>query len=192
MALRDINLLPDSFVLRRKSFRHGVLWATATLLCLVLVTVGGVFYVRNVDKGQRPGQSITDVRREYAGTMAAIEDMRSQLNALFFVDSVTGTRAYSDLMVKLSEIMGAGIWATELTLEQDPTAGTGVLSVNGFAISNAELSSFLNELDSEPMFQNAVLEFSRPVSSADKQYGVPLPEQLFSYQVECELVLNEA
>lgn len=122
MALRDVNLVPESILQRRYLLRHGVGWALAYgLLVAVLLGAYLAYTQATVAKHRVPG-SEKEVRQRLADTIAEIEGKKDELDRLALVRHVSRPFGTAEILGRLAEIMDPMTWLTEISVETDAAA----------------------------------------------------------------------
>jgi Tfp pilus assembly protein PilN len=186
MALRDINLIPEEILERRRLIRHLLLWfgglvAVAALVMAVNVhqsrlTHGGAPNLQGAlkDRAAALGRIVGDIRQEQKELDLARRE-QVQLVAL------SGQRrSYAPILAKLADVMNDQTWLQQLAFNtaKDRTLHLGM---TGFSHSHETLGTFIQRLSGEPLFRRVVLKSAQ--ESEDKLSG-SAPVQ---FQIECDV-----
>ena len=185
MALRDVNLVPQSIIQRRYAKRHLVGWAVAYGLLIVLLAGGHLLYTRSVIAKRRHAAGEEEMRRRLAGAIAEIEDKKEELARLAFVREIVCPVSAAEVLGRLAEAMAPQTWLTQLSL----TGASGedmILSMEGTAFSNSSLGAMVRGLSESDSFRDVILGGSseRTVTKS----GSNVPETVVQFRVKARAV----
>jgi len=189
MALRDVNLIPAGFIIRRGLVRHVCFWGACLFACLATM-LGFFLYESRVIRAQQPAlQSLDEIQMHLGRSVSKIEQIQTELQRLnqqrVVLDNITRNRSYCQVLCRLAEIFNDDVWLTQLTIDRNPEKNRTIqLGLTGLSFSNATLGNFINQISSDSMFSDVQLvyakEGSRPISKTNS--GKPL--KLIQFEIE--------
>jgi Tfp pilus assembly protein PilN len=178
MALREVNLIPAGRLARRGVFRHLCFWAACLFVSLCMI-FGFFFYQTRFIRAQQPAlQSLDEIQMHLGQSVSEIERIQTELQRLnqqrAVLDNITRNRSYCQVLWKLAEIFNDEVWLTQLTIDRNPEKNRAIrLGLTGLSFSNATLGNFINQLSSDPMFNDVQLvyakEGNRPISRTNSR-----------------------
>lgn len=196
MALRDINLIPGDMLYQQQLRRHVSFWAGCLAISLTLV-VGIYLYQRHAIMAEK--EILTRLKADQQQLAAKIEEMnqiKEELQKIaekrVVLNKITGNQAYSQVLLKLAEIMNEYTWLKQLTLEddkdyEDPEDDRIRLKLTGFSYSNEDLGDFLIQLSSQPLFKGVVLNYAKETTERHVKDRMTTAVSLIEFQIDCHV-----
>lgn len=196
MALRDINLIPGDMLYQQQLRRHVSFWAGCLAISLTLV-VGIYLYQRHAIMAEK--EILTRLKADQQQLAAKIEEMnqiKEELQKIaekrVVLNKITGNQAYSQVLLKLAEIMNEYTWLKQLTLEddkdyEDPEDDRIRLKLTGFSYSNEDLGNFLIQLSSQPLFKGVVLNYAKETTERHVKDRMTTAVSLIEFQIDCHV-----
>lgn len=192
MALREINLITSEILYRQHLLRHICFWAGCLVISLSLI-LGIYLYQTHAVLDKK--RTLTKLQRQYRQLGAKIEEIKqiqqelSRLNEQQAVlNRTTRNQPYSQLFLRLAQIMNERTWLTQLAIEGGTDAGgTANLKLTGFSHSNKELGAFVNRLSNEPAFKAVVLRYAKEAREVHSRERTRSPLSLIQFQIECHV-----
>jgi Tfp pilus assembly protein PilN len=160
MALREINLIPDEWLNRKRAGRHLLVWASVLAVGVAGVAAGHLAYSARVLSRTRPSASVEQMNQTLRDRLAAVEAVRQELDGMLAVRRVAQAVPYSTTLWRVADTLNARTWLRELVAEGSSRSGSR-LTLTGYSGSNADLGLFLNRLSTDPGFQQVRLRSSR-------------------------------
>ena len=194
MALREINLVPFEFLHKKGLVRHLFVWTVCLTLSLSLIFGIYLYHIHIVASQEYPPTTLEDVHTYLGESINEINETREEIERLSqqesFLKKLTRNQPFSVLLLKLSDLMNAQTWLSQLVIDagtdkdDDPT-----IILTGFSLSNEELGNFLNQLSSEPLFEAVVLKFARETewvhpTENQKESG---RVRVIQFQIDCNI-----
>ena len=190
MALRDVNLIPPDLLGRRQLVRHLLFWSSCLLGSLTLIW--GLYFchvhvvltktatvARLDDMHTQLGAKIEEIKR----VQVEVERFREQQSV---IDMISSKLSYSQIALKLAEIMNESTWLTQLAMHNgSKEKSEASLRLAGFSLSNEELGNFISELANDPRVQAVVLKHAKECEVAEPNQKGAEPEKLVDFQIEC-------
>jgi Tfp pilus assembly protein PilN len=193
MALRDINLIPVETLHRRYVARHISVWAGGLVFLLGVIFGFYQYQVRTVLPRQRPVTTLEDMHLKLGTTMEEIKVTQTEIERLShqeaFIKKLSTTQPFSRLLNRLSTIMNAQTWLTELTVDTDTESEQKVLvmKLSGFSLSNDELGNFLTRLSEDRLFENVVLKYAKENRIAGLSEKRKSPLKVIRFQIDLNI-----
>ena len=164
MAIREINLVPGDILDRRHMKRHLSFW-TGCLMVSLLLVFGFHLYQRFSLMGEKgPILNLQDIKRNLSGKQGAIKEMQNELGKLnekySALSLILKNPAYSDVLLKLIQIMNGQTWLKQVSLKTDKADRVQGL-MEGFSFRNEDLGDFIAQLSSDPFFESVLLKYAR-------------------------------
>jgi Tfp pilus assembly protein PilN len=166
MALREVNLIPAGLLTRRRLVRHMCFWGVCLVASLFMI-FGFFLYRTRVIRAQQPAlQSLDEIQMHLGQSVSEIKRIRIELQRLnqqrVVLDKITKNRSYCQVLWKLSEIFNDEAWLTQLTIDRSPEENRAIrLGLTGLSFSNATLGNFINQISSDPMFNDVQLVYAK-------------------------------
>ncbi len=189
MALREVNLVPARLLQRRGLVRHLCFWSTCLFICLCMIS-GYFLYQTRVIRAQQPAlQSLDEVQMHLGNRISTIERIRAELQKLnqqrVVLGKITRNRSYCQVLGKLSEIFNDETWLTRLSIDRNQEKNTTIqMSLTGLSFSNATLGNFMNQISSDPLFNDVRLVYAKEGSRQIAKTGSGKPEKLIQFEIE--------
>jgi len=195
MALRDINLIPGDMLYQKQVVRHVYFWAGC--LAMSLTVVFGIFlYQRHAIMAEK--NTLTKLKAEQQQLAAKIEEIKQiqeELQKLAekqaVLNDIAGNQAYSQVLLKLAEIMNEHTWLKQLAIERDKETEDREderikLKLTGFSHSNEDLGDFLIRLSSQPLFKGVVLNYAKEATQRHVKDRT-MAASLIEFQIDCHV-----
>jgi Tfp pilus assembly protein PilN len=194
MALREVNLIPAGRLARRGLVRHLCFWAVGLVISLFMI-FGFFVYQTRVIRAQQPAlQSLDEIQMHLGQSAAEIQRIQAELQRLdqqrVALDKITRTRSYCQLLWKLAEIFNEQTWLTQLTIDRIPEKNRAIrLGLTGLSLSNATLGKFINQLSSDPLFNDVQLVYAKEGSRQISKTNSGKLLKLIQFEIE-SIVFN--
>jgi Tfp pilus assembly protein PilN len=166
MALREVNLVPAGLLTRRGLVRHMCFWGGCLIVSLCMI-FGFLVYQTRLIRAQQPAlQSLDEIQMHLGQSVSEIKRIQTELQRLnqqrVVLDKITKNRSYCQVLWKLSEIFNDEAWLTQLTIDRSPEENRAIrLGLTGLSFSNATLGNFINQISSDPMFNEVQLVYAK-------------------------------
>jgi hypothetical protein len=186
MALRTVNLVPESIVTAIRVKRHALLWLGVLLVGVLVVAMvfGGAMY--RVTSRRRPTRNTTEMEASIHRVLSEVQSVQDELDALSFIDRISARQSYADVLYRLSTLMSTNTWLVELSLnDRGDRSGSKQATMNGYAFSNGETGMLVSHLSNEPLFDAVELKSAEGRDVEDAEQGDSLPDRLVYFQIEC-------
>ncbi len=189
MALREINLIPAGLLTRRGLVRHMCFWGVCLFVSLCMI-FGFFLYQTHVIRAQQPAlQSLDEIQMHLGQRVSEIERIQTELQRLnqqrVVLDNITGNRSYCQVLWQLAEIFNDDAWLTQLTIERNPEKNRTIrLGLTGLSFSNATLGNFINQLSSDPMFNDVQLVYAKEGNRQISKTNSGKPLKLIQFEIE--------
>jgi Tfp pilus assembly protein PilN len=193
MALRDINLVPPQETERRRQRRHLLFWSGCLAGVLALITCVYFLQAYTLQDQKRRLHQMRDVpvyltsriedMKRLQSEQEKLNQQRAAMNVLLQKD-----RPYSQVLWRLSAIMNADTWISQLSIDEGKGKDAEVrLTLTGFSHSNENLGDFLDRLATDAMFRSVVLKFAHEGEKDNLPRATKLPANVIQFQIECHL-----
>jgi Tfp pilus assembly protein PilN len=196
MALREVNLVPARLLHRRGLLRHICFWGACLFVSLCMI-FGFYLYQTHVIRAQQPAlQSLDQIQMHLGERLSKIERIRTELQRLkqqrVVLDNITRNRSYCGVLWKLAEIFNDEAWLTQLSIERNreniernrekkPAIRMGL---TGLSFSNASLGNFMNQISSDPMFNDVQLVYAKEGNRQISKTTSGKPLKLIQFEIE--------
>ncbi len=193
MALRDINLIPAQVLHKKYLFRHLFLWAGCLFICIFLIFGFYIYQIHVVLPIKRPATTLEDMHKQLGATIEEIKETQQEIQKLSlqesFLNNLKRIQPFSRLLLKLSEIMNAQTWLTQLTIDAGTEDEEVVSSIKlyGYSLSNNDLGNFLTLLSGEPLFNNVILKYAKETKIAKLLPDRNTPARVIQFQIDCNI-----
>ena len=194
MAIRDVNLLPGAMLHHHQLVRHICLWSGFLAMSLTLV-FGIYLYQRHaITARKRTLMKLKAEHQELGAKIEEIKQIQEELQNLAekqaVLDQIAGNQPYSELLMRIAEIMNEHTWLTQLVIErhtntEDRDDDRMKLKVTGYSHSNEDLGDFLIQLSTEPLFQGVVLNYAKEVTERHSKDRMGPAMSLVEFQIDC-------
>ena len=196
MALRDINLLPAEMLYQQHLVRHVYFWAGCLAMSLTLVC-GIYLYQRHAVMAKK--HTLMKLKADHQQLAAKIEEIKQVQEELqklakkqAVLNDITGNQPYSEVLLKLAEIMNEHTWLRQFSIERDTDAeerdDEGMkLKLTGFCHSNEDLGDFLIQLSSQPLFKGVVLNYAKETTEKRVKGRTRMAASLIEFQIDCHV-----
>jgi len=193
MALREINLIPAQVLHKKYLFRHLFLWVGCLFICLFLIFGFYLYQIHVVLPIKRPKTTLEDMHKQLGATIDEIKETQQEIQRLSlqesFLNKLNRIQPFSRLLLKLSEIMNAQTWLTNLTIDAGTEDGEVVSSIKlyGYSLSNNDLGNFLTLLSGEPFYKNVILKYAKETKIAKLLQDRNTPARVIQFQIDCKI-----
>jgi Tfp pilus assembly protein PilN len=196
MALREVNLVPARLLHRRGLVRHICFWGACLFVSLCMI-FGFYLYQTRVIRAQQPVlQSLDQIQMNLGERLSKIERIRTELQRLnqqrVVLDKITSNRSYCHVLWKLAEIFNDEAWLIQLSIDrkqenidQNQEKNRAIrLGLTGLSFSNATLGNFMNQISSDPMFNDVQLVYAKEGSRKISKTNSGKPLKLIQFEIE--------
>jgi Tfp pilus assembly protein PilN len=194
VALREINLIPAETLHQQHMQRHIWFWSGCFVIVLGFVLGIYLYQAHTILAKKRALMKLKDQHGQLSSKIEEIIQIQEELGKLSeqqaILDSITRNKPYSQVLLRLSEIMNEHTWLTQLTVESGTATETGVsasLKLTGFSRSNRDLGDFLNRLSNEPTFKAIVLHHAKEARETRSKQRKVSRSTLIQFQVGCHV-----
>ena len=196
MALRDINLLPAEMLYQQHLVRHVYFWAGCLAMSLTLVC-GIYLYQRHAVMAKK--HTLMKLKADHQQLAAKIEEIKQVQEELqklakkqAVLNDITGNQPYSEVLLKLAEIMNEHTWLRQFSIERDTDTeerdDEGIkLKLTGFSHSNEDLGDFLIQLSSQRLFKGVVLNYAKETTEKRVKGTTRMAASLIEFQIDCHV-----
>lgn len=196
MALRDINLIPGDMLHQQQLQRHVYFWAGCLAMSLTLV-VGIYLSQRHAIMAEK--KTLTKLKTEHQQLAAKVEEIKQiqeELQKLeekqAVLNDIAGNQAYSQVLLKLAEIMNEHTWLKQLSIERNKETENREnemikLKLTGFSHSNEDLGDFLIQLSSQPLFKGVVLNYAKEAADRRAKGNMTMAARVIEFQIDCHV-----
>jgi len=194
MALREVNLVPAGLLTRRGLVRHLCFWAACLVVSLFMI-FGFFLYRTRVIRAQQPAlQSLDEIQMHLGQSVSEIKRIQAELQRInqqrVVLNKITRNRSYCQVLWKLSEIFNDEAWLTQLTIDRSSEENRAIrLGLTGLSFSNATLGNFINQISSDPMFNDVQLVYAKEGSRQISKTNSGKLLKLIQFEIE-SIVLN--
>jgi Tfp pilus assembly protein PilN len=185
MGVRDINLVPESVLLRRYAERHVAGWTAACGLVIVLLVCAYVVTLQRAAAKGRYTVSEQQVRKRLGGTVAQIESRKQEIEKLSFLREIPRPMGAAQILGQLGDVIDPGTWLTDLALTAERGSDTSV-TMQGLSYSNAQLGATINALGSCGAFRDVVLGDASAASL--RREGETIPEKMVRFSATARAI----
>lgn len=193
MALRDINLVPERELEKRRLIRHLLFWSGCLIGALILIFCLYLLQVYTIQIQKRSLTQMGNIPVSLNSMMENIrrlQDNQEKLNRQKAVmdNIMKKNQSYSPVLFRLSQIMNESIWLSQLTIDGSKEKESEAhLLLTGFSLSNEKLGDFINRLSKDSMFRAVVLKYARENEKENTTHPMNRPANLIQFQIECSL-----
>lgn len=192
MALREINLVPPEIVTRRFLFRHLNLWAGCLVVSLLLVAGFFVYQSRIALADTVPQKALRETTARLNAKIDEINRLKKEVEGIVkdqsVMDAIAGKQSYSRILLRVSTILNASTWLSQITVDTDPSQNNLLkMKLAGYSISNRVLGDFMNRLSFEPTFNDVALRFSREGQVSDPNGKGDASMKVVLFLIECNI-----
>jgi len=194
MALREVNLIPAGLLTRRGRVRHVCFWGVCLFVSLCMI-FGFFLYRTRVIRAQQPAlQSLDEIQMHLGQRVSEIKRIQTELQRLnqqrVVLDKITKNRSYCQVLWTLSEIFNDEAWLTQLTIDRNAEENRAIrLGLTGLSFSNATLGNFINQISSDPMFNEVQLVYAKEGNRQISKTNSGKLLKLIQFEIE-SIVLN--
>jgi len=194
MALREVNLIPTGLLARRGRVRHVCFWGVCLFVSLCMI-FGFFLYRTRVIRAQQPAlQSLDEIQMHLGQRVSEIKRIQTELQRLnqqrVVLDKITKNRSYCQVLWTLSEIFNDEAWLTQLTIDRNAEENRAIrLGLTGLSFSNATLGNFINQISSDPMFNEVQLVYAKEGNRQISKTNSGKLLKLIQFEIE-SIVLN--
>lgn len=192
MALREINLVPPEIVTRRFLFRHLNFWAGCLVVSLLLVAGFFVYQSRIALADTVPQKALGETTARLNAKIDEINRLKKEVEGIVrgqsIMDAISGKQSYSRILLRLSTILNAGTWLSQITVDTGPSQNSPLeMKLTGYSISNRVLGDFMNRLSFERTFNDVALRFSREGQVSDPNGKGDASMKVVLFLIECNI-----
>lgn len=192
MALREINLVPPEIVTHRFLFRHLNLWAGCLVVSLLLVAGFFVYQSRIALADTVPQKALRETTARLNAKIDEINRLKKEVEGIVkdqsVMDAIAGKQSYSRILLRVSTILNASTWLSQITVDTDPSQNNLLkMKLAGYSISNRVLGDFMNRLSFEPTFNDVALRFSREGQVSDPNGKGDASMKVVLFLIECNI-----
>ena len=184
MALKDINLIPEDILARKKLLRSLRLWSA--VLCGLLLIVSGWCGLK-IQSALRikPDQDLVlQTRQELRSTVSRIRDRQKKYDRLLHKrDGLLTPFSGSTVSLPLRTMatsLNSRTWLQQVEIlpAENPASGGRNMQIRGASLSHADITGFLQALQSQALFQDVTLTYARlqESGSGKRQWSGPVIE----------------
>ena len=192
MALRETNLIPPKVLVRREFLRHLVFWAGCLVISLSLIWS---FYVYQIHVLQGKKRTLAELKQKHQDLGSKINEIRlvqAELDRMrqeqAGLENITLGAPYSQILAKLADMMNEATWLSQLTIDSGREEESSIrLRLSGFSFSADQLGNFLQQLTSEPMFKDVLLQNARESVNSQFSRGSDKTVRLMQFNIECKI-----
>ncbi|MDF1590183.1 MAG: PilN domain-containing protein [Desulfobacterales bacterium] len=192
MALREVNLIPAEMLYKKHVARHLFLWAGSLVLTLGLIFGFYQYQLHAVLLKNRPKTTLEDMHIQLGATIAEIKISQQEIEQLSrqdaFLRTLNTNQPFSEVLLKLSDIINAQTWLTRLTIHSSPEneSVAAALQLYGYSLSNDHVGNFLNRLSEAPLFHNVVLRYAREAQNIQSPRDSESKLKVIQFQIDCD------
>ncbi len=192
MALREVNLVPPEFLLRRQVLRHLFLWASCLVLALLVIIGGNLLHTHLVLAKNRSLISLNEVDTNLDSRIVQIKRLQGELDNLHerqaVLESITTNEPYSLVLLRLADIMNENTWLSQLSIDESrETEGTTQVELTGYSFSNEDLGDFLSRLTGTLVFRDVVLKYANEIEDPRPEEREKAGRKVINFQLLCSL-----
>ncbi len=192
MALREVNLVPSEFLLRRQVLRHLFLWASCLVLALLVIIGGNLLHTHLVLAKNRSLISLNEVDTNLDSRIVQIKRLQGELDNLHerqaVLESITTNEPYSLVLLRLADIMNENTWLSQLSIDESrETEGTTQVELTGYSFSNEDLGDFLSRLTGTLVFRDVVLKYANEIEDPRPEEREKAGRKVINFQLLCSL-----
>ena len=190
MALKDVNLLDEDMLFRRRIGRYGSLWGVLTLVSLGIIAATA-FAARQSLATRRPKTDAgQEVKRELARAASEIQQIQTELEQLSYLRRARARCIHTAALGELSAILNPRVWLENCVIEADDGDGPCRATLNGLSFTNADLGDLLNGLGKHAMFGQVALKSSQEMVPGEDYPYAAVPEKMIRFRIECTVSRN--
>ena len=195
MALREINLIPSTILVRRQLLRHCSFWVGC--LAILLAPIFG-FYVYQAGATTAQNRLLVnpdDIHKHLLRQIETIKQHQEELESLnkqqAALQAVVGRSEYSRILLNLADTVNGNTWLKSLRIDggrnsKDPI----MLQVSGYAGTNEALGNFLNRLGSNPLFDDVVLKHATETLSENSDANSGNRVKRVEFEIACRILFG--
>ncbi len=192
MALREVNLVPPEFLLRRQVLRHLFLWASCLVLALLVIIGGNLLHTHLVLAKNRSLISLNEVDTNLDSRIVQIKRLQGELDNLHerqaVLESITTNEPYSLVLLRLADIMNENTWLSQLSIDESrETEGTTQVELTGYSFSNEDLGDFLSRLTGTLVFRDVALKYANEIEDPRPEEREKAGRKVINFQLLCSL-----
>jgi Tfp pilus assembly protein PilN len=195
MALREVNLIPAGLLFRRGAVRHVCFWGVCLLVALGMI-FGFLVYQKRAILARQPAlQSLEEIQLHLGQRVSEINRIQAELQRLdqqrAVLDKITRNRSYCQVLWKLTDIFNDETWLTQLSIDRNPPENRAIrLGLTGLSFSNATLGNFINQISSEPMFNDVQLVYAKEGNRQISKTNSGNRLKLIQFEIE-SIIINQ-
>ncbi|MCF7939707.1 MAG: PilN domain-containing protein [Spirochaetales bacterium] len=190
MALKDINLIPDDILTRRKLFRSVRLWSMVLAGLVLIISVYCGIQIKAIQEIKPDENRVAQTRNELLTLVNRIESTQEEYNRLLqerdkLLAPFERTSASVPLQA-IAENLNDRTWLRQVEIlpdsGQDNRDWSGKIDIRGEALSHADITGFLQVLQSNAIFRDVELKYAQKEDSGRTMNGRLLPMIRFQIQ----------
>lgn len=192
MALREVNLVPPEFLLRRQVLRHLFLWSSCLILALLMIIGGNLLHTHLVLAKNRSLISLNEMGTSLDTRIVQIKRLQGELDSLHerqaVLESIARNQPYSLVLLRLADIMNENTWLAQLSIEESrENEGTTQVELTGYSFSNDDLGDFLSRLTGTLVFREAALKYANEMQDPRPEERERTGAKVINFQLVCSL-----
>ena len=196
MALREVNFIPIAVVARRTLLRHLSLWTGCLVISMVLIWGFHFYHERALQEQKRTVTTLKEMHTNLGAKIEEIKLIRGELAKLnqkqAGLETITRNESYAHIFAKLSDILNADTWLSQLAIDSASKAGAEAevatsLRLTGFSLSAEQLGNFLTQLSNEAMFKDVVLRRATESEKSGLYKDMRRSIRLIQFQIVCSV-----
>jgi Tfp pilus assembly protein PilN len=193
MALREINLVPNSLVSRRFLYRHLSVWTMCLVVGISLVIAYHLYQTRVILEKERALKSLQEVPQHLSLKIEEVKKVQEDLETLgrqqAILKTITGNEPYCEILIRLSRMLNDLTWLNQLSLERVKGAGHAIdLNLMGYSFSNEALGSLLDSLSRDSAFESVELRLASDVKVKRPEHEAEETLEAVRFLIHCRIL----
>ncbi|MFH1491480.1 MAG: PilN domain-containing protein [Pseudomonadota bacterium] len=190
MALREINLIPDEMLTRRRMKRHLSFWAACLLVPLLLITGFRLFGRLEAKAESAPVADLRDLQKNRNAAQEKILAMQKELETLKAEQAslcpLLKNATHSNVLLKLTDLMNGQTWLTQMSIRNDRgSGGSAQVLLDGFSFQNDDLGDFMDHLAGDPFFESVQLQYAKEAAGPGSADSGDRQDSMIQFQISC-------
>ena len=189
MTLREINLIPEEILFRYKLKRRLYLWGLIFPAMILFVLGFHVYKMDAVLSQELPPSSLEGINISLISIIDQIGTVQEEIKKLDqhedILKSISGRQAYSEIILRLINLVNRSTWLTRLEIADD-TGNGHTINIDGYSIHSDNLGDFVERLSNEKIFSSVLLRYARNASQPDENRKFLATPGLIQFQIECK------
>ncbi|MCF7939838.1 MAG: PilN domain-containing protein [Desulfohalobiaceae bacterium] len=193
MALKDINLIPEDILARRKILRSIRLWSKVLAGLVLVISLYCGIQIKAIQEIKPDENRVAQTRNELLSLVDRIESSQKEYNRLLqerdkLLVPFDRTSASVPLQI-IADNLNARTWLRQVEILSDPGQDnrdwSGRIDIRGEALSHADITGFLQVLQGNALFRDMELKYAQKEDSGRTMNGRLLP--LIRFQIQGRL-----